>query len=70
MENDGLELLISIGIAALVWLTPFLIILGSNKTGGGEKVSWLLAVFFISWFVWIFYFLLAPIKPEKLTKQE
>jgi hypothetical protein len=46
---------------AFVWLLPFIIIIFSNKTRGGEKLAWLLAVIFISWFAWIFYLLLAPI---------
>lgn len=35
---------------AFVWLLPFLIIIFSNKTSGAEKLAWLLAVIFISWF--------------------
>ena len=37
-------------------------ILPSSKTRGGEKIAWILAVLFISWFAWIFYLLLAPLK--------
>ncbi len=70
MENPGLGPLIIMGIASLAWLAPFLIILGSSKTNGGEKLAWLLAVFFISWFAWIFYFLLAPIKPPNSISRE
>ncbi|MBZ4044567.1 PLDc N-terminal domain-containing protein [Flavobacterium hibisci] len=39
-------------------------ILFSRKTTGGEKLAWILAVLFISWFAWIFYLLLAPIKKK------
>jgi hypothetical protein len=46
----------------LIWLLPILIIVCSNKTTGGEKLAWILAIVFLSWFAWIFYFLLAPIK--------
>jgi hypothetical protein len=42
----------------------FLIIANSDKTTGGEKFAWILAIIFLSWFAWIFYFLLAPIKPR------
>ena len=28
---------------------------------GAEKLAWILAIVFLSWFAWIFYFLLAPI---------
>jgi Phospholipase_D-nuclease N-terminal len=48
----------------LIWLLPILIILCSDKTTGGEKLAWILAIVFLSWFAWIFYFLLAPIKPR------
>jgi len=36
--------------------------LSSRKTSGNEKLAWILAVLFISWFAWIFYLLLAPLK--------
>lgn len=45
----------------LIWLLPMVLILRSNKTSGAEKLFWLLAVLFVSWFAWIFYLLLAPI---------
>lgn len=49
----------------LLWLLPILIIADSDKTTGGEKLAWILAIIFLSWFAWIFYFLLAPIKPAR-----
>jgi hypothetical protein len=49
-------------VCFLVWLLPILIIASSDKTTGGEKLAWILAIIFLSWFAWIFYFLLAPIK--------
>lgn len=45
----------------LIWLLPILIIAGSDRTTGAEKLAWILAIVFLSWFAWIFYFLLAPI---------
>lgn len=48
----------------LIWLAPFVIVATSNKTAGGEKLAWLLGLFFISWFAWIFYALLAPLKTQ------
>ncbi|MCH2058036.1 MAG: PLDc N-terminal domain-containing protein [Thalassotalea sp.] len=36
----------------------------SDRTHGGEKVAWILAVIFISWFAWVFYLLLAPLKQQ------
>ncbi len=70
MENSDFAPLIIMGIAALAWLAPIIIILISSKTTGGEKLAWLLAVFFISWFAWIFYLLLAPIKPRNSNTRE
>ena len=53
-----------LAIIGLIWLLPLLIIISSGKTTGKEKIAWLLAVIFVSWFAWIFYFLLAPIKKK------
>ena len=54
--------LLFLGIIIFVWLLPILSILSSSKTSGSEKLAWILAVLFISWFAWIFYLLLAPLK--------
>ena len=62
MENSHEVSLLMLIIIAFVWLIPLISILFSRKTSGGEKVAWILAVLFISWFAWIFYLLLAPIK--------
>lgn len=59
----GLALVFLAGVF-FVWLLPILIIADSDKTTGGEKAAWILAIIFLSWFAWIFYFLLAPIKPK------
>ena len=59
---------LGIGLGCLfVWLLPFLIIATSDKTTGGEKLAWLLVMFFFSWFAWIFYWLLAPLKQRDDT---
>jgi hypothetical protein len=60
MMMDGLFFLFAIGL----WFLPLIIILLDNKTSGNEKLAWILAVIFISWFAWIFYLLLAPLKPR------
>lgn len=52
---------------AILWLIPLVAILLSSRTSGGEKLAWLLAVIFISWFAWIFYYLIAPLN-EKRTR--
>ena len=58
--------ILGLGAGALVmfmffWLLPIVLILKSNRTSGAEKLFWLLAVLFVSWFAWILYMLLAPI---------
>ncbi len=63
-HSDG-GLVILGAIIILVWLLPILNIIISGKTSGGEKIAWLLAVIFVSWFAWIFYILVAPIKNKK-----
>jgi len=57
-----MEILIMLPIALLIWLGPAIMIGLSDRTHGNEKVAWILAVIFISWFAWVFYLLLAPIK--------
>lgn len=47
-----------------LWLLPILIIANSDKTTGGEKLCWIVAIVFLSWFAWILYFFLAPIKQK------
>jgi hypothetical protein len=48
--------------ALIIWFLPIAIIACSDKTTCGEKAAWILAIVFLSWFAWIFYALLAPIK--------
>jgi hypothetical protein len=60
------DTLLGLGVGTLVvvlvvWLVPIILILTSNKTSGAEKLFWLLAVVFVSWFAWILYMLLAPL---------
>ena len=63
-DNSALVSLIFLGVIAFLWLLPIIIIISSSKTTGNEKIAWVLAVIFISWFAWIFYMLLAPIKKK------
>ena len=65
MEGPELNLLIFLGGIFLVWLLPILLIVGSDKTTGGEKLAWVLAILFVSWFAWVFYLLLAPVKKSE-----
>jgi len=59
----GFGLVMALAVFA-VWLLPFLIIATSDKTTGFEKIAWLLAMICLSWFAWVFYFFLAPLKPR------
>jgi hypothetical protein len=45
-----------------IWVLPILLIAASDRTTAGEKFAWILAIVFLSWFAWIFYLLLAPIR--------
>ncbi len=63
--------LISLGVTVLgtvmviaIWVLPIWIIASSEKTTGFEKIAWLLAMVCLSWFAWVFYFFLAPLKPR------
>lgn len=61
-----MELLLMIPLVIIgIWLAPIFVIVSSNRTSGKEKLAWVLAVLFISWFAWIFYLLLAPINGDK-----
>jgi hypothetical membrane protein len=63
MEILGLAApLVVVALVGFIWLLPIIIIIGSDRTTGGEKAAWVLAVIFVSWFAWVFYMLLAPIK--------
>ncbi len=58
----------ALALTALFWLLPILLILRSQKTNGAEKLFWVLAVLFVSWFAWIVYALLAPIGGKSTTQ--
>lgn len=70
MDSSASGILTILAIVGFVWLLPIITILASRKTTGGEKLAWLLAVIFISWFAWIFYWLLAPIKKKDARNGE
>ena len=64
----GLALAVVLG-GIFIWFLPILIIATSDKTTGAEKAAWILAIIFLSWFAWIFYFLLAPIKKKPYYRE-
>ncbi len=59
----GFALLCAGGVF-LIWLLPILIIASSDQTTKGEKFCWILLIICLSWFAWVFYFFLAPLKPK------
>ncbi len=52
-------------IIFFIWIAPFWIIATSEVTTGFEKIAWLIAMVCLSWFAWVFYFFLAPLKPRR-----
>lgn len=70
LENNLMQTLLGLGVGALlltlfIWFLPIVLIMRSKKTNGAEKLFWVLAVVFVSWFAWIFYALFAPLGGEK-----
>jgi len=51
----------------LIWLLPIVLIAVSDKVGAAEKILWILAIIFLSWFAWILYFFFAPVfdRPQR-----
>jgi hypothetical protein len=51
----------------LLWVVPIILIAVSDKVGTAEKILWILAIIFLSWFACIFYFFFAPVfdKPQR-----
>jgi hypothetical protein len=51
----------------LLWLLPIVLIAASDKVGTAEKILWILAIIFLSWFAWILYFFFAPVfdRPQR-----
>jgi hypothetical protein len=60
----GFALFCGIAVFA-IWLLPIWIIATSDQTTGFEKIAWLIAIVCLSWFAWVFYFFLAPLKPRQ-----
>ena len=60
----GFAILCAVAVFA-IWLLPIWIIATSDKTTGFEKCAWILAILCLSWFAWVFYFFLAPLKPRR-----
>jgi TctA family transporter len=64
----GVVLGLAVALGGVVlWLLPIVLIAASDKVGTAEKLLWILAIIFLSWFAWIFYFFFAPVfdKPQR-----
>ncbi len=59
-------LVVALG-GVLLWLLPIVLIAASDKVGNAEKILWILAIVFLSWFAWILYFFFAPVfdRPQR-----
>ena len=59
--------LVAVFGGVLLWLLPIVLIAASDKVGTPEKILWILAIIFLSWFAWIFYFFFAPVfdRPQR-----
>jgi len=64
LVSFGFALFCGIAVFA-IWLLPIWIIATSDQTSGFEKIAWLIAIVCLSWFAWVFYFFLAPLKPRQ-----
>lgn len=64
MSGSDYSALIVLALIGILWILPIWLILRSRRTSGREKFAWVLAILFISWFAWIFYLLLAPVKKK------
>ncbi|MCX2744120.1 PLDc N-terminal domain-containing protein [Mangrovivirga sp. M17] len=64
MEFSIAVILLFIAGFFLAYLIPIIIIAKSDKTSGTEKILWILAVLFISWFAFLFYLFLAPVEKK------
>ena len=49
-------------VAVLVWLLPIIDIARSSKVDKDEKLIWIFACLALSWFCWILFYALAPLK--------
>ncbi len=46
----------------LVWLLPIIDIARSSRVDKDEKLIWIFACLALSWFCWILFYALAPLK--------
>jgi hypothetical protein len=49
-------------VILLVWLLPIIDIARSSRVDKDEKLIWIFACLALSWFCWILFYALAPLK--------
>jgi len=49
-------------ITVLIWLLPIVDIARSSKVDKDEKLLWIFACVALSWFCWILFYAVAPLK--------
>lgn len=67
---DFLNFLLFIWLVMIIWFLPIAGVLASKNVLPAEKAAWILLIVFVSWFSWIFFKLLAPIKSDHTTKTQ
>jgi hypothetical protein len=51
-------------VMLLIWLAPLIDIARSTKVDRDEKLVWIFACLALSWFCWILFYALAPVKQK------
>jgi len=46
------------------WVTPIAMIMKNQEASKKEKVLWIFAAFFVSWFAFILFVFIAPVFPN------
>lgn len=57
-------------VIAVLWLIPLLLVAFSGKTRGREKLAWTVLTVGGGAFVWLAYFILAPVTGESGSEGE
>ncbi len=52
-------------VITVVWGIPLGFIISDPIISTKERIIWIFAVIFVSWFAWLLYFLVAPVLPRE-----
>jgi len=52
-------------LLSVIWVAPLIFIRRSKGVEWKEKLAWILLTVFVSWFAWVLFVLLAPIKKNR-----